>query len=261
MNNFKLEISAITDIGNTRKHNEDNFFVNDFFVSFSQANNGFCFHETLYSPLVAGISDGMGGEKSGEEASLTVASNCYKNIRKNNDDDCKNKLLNCILTLNQKVCNSIPNSGATLAMVYAHDKKITAASIGDSRIYLYSKGVLNLLTTDHTMAQFHIDSGLMSKKQAKESKLRHILTQHIGIPSDEMIIEPTVFEIENLADGDCILICSDGLTDVTEDSEIEQIFSKNSDVTPISEQLVSCALNNSSTDNITVMVIKIINDG
>ena len=257
LNNLKLEISAITNKGNGRKHNEDNFFLNDFFLSFSQADKGASMSKKLCSPVVAGVCDGMGGEKAGEEASLLVVSSLFKCISKRKASEDSEKIRESIKEINGKVCETIPGSGATLAMVYANSKKITAASIGDSRIYLYSHGKLKQLTTDHTLAQMQVESGLMDREQAKNSKLRHVLTQHIGIPPEEMVIEPDIFEIEPVSDGDIVIVCSDGLTDAVDEIKIKDILSEYPCTSSATEQLVNCALDNSGKDNMTVMAIKV----
>lgn len=256
MNNFRVEISAITNKGSYRKHNQDNFFINDSFLSFSQADNGTTLNKIPAFPVVAGISDGMGGENAGEEASLIVASNIFKCILKSNIYNISEKLRKCIKEINKKVCENVPGSGATLAMIYADGKKITAASIGDSRIYLYKNGILRQMSTDHTLAQMQAEAGLMSKEQAKESKLRHVLTQHIGISPLEMVIDPDVFEIENFSSDDAILICSDGFTDSAEEKDVENIFSLNCNASSAAAKLMAFALSKEKKDNITVMVIK-----
>lgn len=78
MKEQSFEINAITNTGKVRKNNEDNFFVNDFFLSYAQTNSGAGYQEETDLPFVAGICDGMGGESSGEEAAFIAASNFYK---------------------------------------------------------------------------------------------------------------------------------------------------------------------------------------
>ncbi len=256
MKNLKFEISAITNKGSYRKQNEDNFFINNCFLSDTMVDKGMKISKTLCFPFVAGVSDGMGGEKSGKAASMTIAENFYGYVSDNAFCDAKDALKESIKNINIKVCESFPDSGATLSAVFANGKKITAASIGDSKIYLYKNDVLRQMSTDHTLAQMQADAGLLSKEQAKESKLRHVLTQHIGIPPFEMVIEPDIFEIEDITSDDAILICSDGFADSIEETDIENIFSLYSDASSAAEKLMACALKNEKKDNLTVMVIK-----
>lgn len=73
----------------------------------------------------------------------------------------------CIEEINQIICTQKPKSGATMAMIYVYDEKITAVSIGESRIYLYSKGELIQISKDHTLAQIQVDAGLITQQQEK----------------------------------------------------------------------------------------------
>ena len=243
-------------MGKVRKNNEDNFFVNDFFLSYAQTNSGASYQKEIDIPFVAGISDGMGGERCGEEAAFITASSFYKCFQKPQRPLSNNDIKECIKEINQNICTQKPKSGATLAMIYAHDKKITAVSIGDSRIYLYSKGKLKQISKDHTLAQMQVEAGLITQEQAKESNLRHGLTQFLGIPSDEMILDPDFNVLDRIDSEDIILICSDGLTDMVDDNQIEAILSEKVSVKSKTEKLIKTALDNGGKDNVTVMTIK-----
>ena len=258
MKKSSFEINAITNMGKVRKNNEDNFFVNDFFLSYAQANSGAIYQKEIDIPFVAGISDGMGGESFGEEAAFITASNFYKCFEKIRKPLCNDDIKVCIREINQTICNQKPKSGATLAMVYTYDKKITAVSIGDSRIYLYSKGILKQISKDQTLAQMQVDAGLITPEQAKESHLRHGLTQFLGIPSDEMSLDPDFNVLDRIGSEDIILICSDGLSDMVDDNQIEAILSEKVSVKNKTEKLIKTALNNGGKDNVTVMTIKAI---
>lgn len=243
-------------MGKVRKNNEDNFFVNDFFLSYAQTNSGANYQKEIDIPFVAGISDGMGGESFGEEAAFITASNFYKCFEKFRKPLCNDDIKLCIKGINQIICNQKPKSGATLATVYIHDKKITAVSIGDSRIYLYSKGKLKQISKDYTLAQMQVDAGLITQKQAKESNLRHGLTQFLGIPSDEMSLDPDFNVLDRIDSEDIILICSDGLSDMVDDDQIEAVLSEKVSVKSKTEKLIKTALDNGGKDNVTVMTIK-----
>ncbi len=256
MKKQSFEINAITNMGKVRKNNEDNFFVNDFFLSYAQTNSGTSYQNEIDIPFVAGISDGMGGESFGEEAAFVTASSFYKCSEKLHKPLCNDDIKSCIKEINQTICDKKSKSGATLAMIYTHNQKITAVSIGDSRIYLYSKGILKQISKDHTLAQMQVDAGLITSEQAKESHLRHGLTQFLGIPSDEMSIEPDFNILDRINPEDIILICSDGLTDMVDDNQIEAILSEKVSVKNKTEKLIKTALDNGGKDNVTVMTIK-----
>ncbi len=167
MKNQKFEINAAANVGKIRNHNKDNFFINNFSLTFEQANNGYSFDKAVATPFVAGISDGMGGEKLGEEASAIISSCLYEFINKYQSPLSNSGIKECIKKINDKVCNDAPKSGATLAMIYVYDQKITAVSIGDSRIYIYSNNKLKQISKDHTLAQFQVDAGILTPEAAK----------------------------------------------------------------------------------------------
>lgn len=256
MKKSSFEINAITNMGKVRKNNEDNFFVNDFFLSYAQANSGTSYQKEIDIPFVAGISDGMGGESFGEEAAFITASNFYKCFEKFHKPLCNDDIKVCIREINQTICKQKPRSGATLAMIYTYDKKITAVSIGDSRIYIYTKGRLKQISKDHSLAQMQVDAGLITREQARESNLRFGLTQFLGIPPEEMRLEPDFKVLDDIKSEDIILICSDGLTDMVDDNMIKNILSEKISVKNKAEKLINTALNNGGKDNVTVMTIQ-----
>ena len=103
-----------------------------------------------------------------------------------------------------------------------------------------------------------VEAGLITQKHAKESNLRHALTQFLGIPSDEMLLDPNFNVLDRLDSEDIVLICSDGLTDMVEDNQIESILSEKASVKSKTEKLIKTALDNGGKDNVTVMTIKAI---
>ena len=114
-------------------------------------------------------------------------------------------------------------------------------------------GKLEQLSVDHTIVQQMVDSGALTKEEAKNHRKRHILSQNIGLFPDELIIEPYFTEPIVLKSGDIFLLCSDGLTDMVSDDAIRTILANNEDA----EGLVAAALEKGGRDNVTVVVIKV----
>lgn len=254
---MKFEICAATDKGKIRKNNEDNYFINSDFLSFSQANEGTGSAVTLSAPFTAGVSDGMGGEKNGENASLITVSSFSRYFT----STCKpsaHRLTEAVRAINKTICSICPGSGATLAAVCAGEDGLCAVTIGDSRIYLYSGGILQLISTDHTLAQLHVDAGMLTREEAVTSSLRHSLTQHLGIPEKEMQIEPDIIEIEGFTKGDILLLCSDGLYDTVTGSEILCILEEDCSSELKNKKLIEAALERGGPDNITSMLLSCI---
>ena len=139
------------------------------------------------------------------------------------------------------------------AALYIDEGRAVACNIGDSRIYMMRSGMLQQISKDHTIVQQMVDSGAITKEEARTHKRRHILSQNIGIFPDELIIEPHFAEPIELKEGDVFPLCSDGLTDMVSDDVIRTILANNEDA----EGLVAAALENGGRDNVTVIVIKV----
>lgn len=125
--------------------------------------------------------------------------------------------------------------------------------LGDSRCYVYRQGSLHLLTHDHSEAQELVDAGVRSSEDARGLPCTHAITRYLG----QKDFQPVETRIWPLAPGDCPLLCTDGLTDVLEDDEIGAVVgacldpSRSLDLIP--RQLIACALQAGTTDNVTVM--------
>jgi protein phosphatase len=131
--------------------------------------------------------------------------------------------------------------------------KVVFANVGDSRGYLLQSGKLTQITKDHSLVQQYVDAGLLTPEQAKWHPQRNIITQAIGI-------EPTVqfdtFEVA-LQRGDLVLLCSDGLVDMIDDSEIERVLLSEPNLSAAAQTLIRLANEAGGDDNITVIIAKV----
>ena len=252
---MKLESYAITNVGKVRTNNEDNYYSNgkykkDTAVNIDEAESCSETGNGLYA-----VCDGMGGEEFGEIASL-IAVTALDSF----SDDFSSKSDQYIKLANKKVCelsekNGGKKSGTTFAGVSINDGKATAYNVGDSRIYLYRDNEVRQLSIDHTYVNQLVSMGVIEAGEASTHSSRHVLTQHFGVSGDEMLISPSVSETIALVEGDRLLLCSDGLTDMVSDSEICEIMSKGSSAKETATELVETALKNGGKDNVTVQII------
>jgi len=141
--------------------------------------------------------------------------------------------------------------GTTMTVAYSLGKELFVAHLGDSRVYLLRQGRLAQLTRDHTIVQELIDQRAISRKEAATHHLRHVLTQSLG--DNGLRIEPEVTRI-GLEDGDRLLLCTDGLTDMAGDQPIGEILGGGEPAQTICERLVDRALGAGGKDNVTVVV-------
>lgn len=267
---FILNGYVMTHPGRKRANNEDNF--NLFGSIREKVENANCEVKSSVilkndMPLCVSVLDGMGGGKDGEWASLECA-RMVKPIDVPAKDDFLNFLTGKILTLvnsmNDAVCKRMGEDpkdriGTTFSGLFFYNKKAVSANVGDSRIYLYRNGKLTQLSHDHSKGQEMIDKGHMSEEEAREYKSWHVLTQCIGAFPEECVLSPFYTEV-NLQEKDRFLLCSDGLTDMVRDGEMQKILLNciNKDVVSTAKQLLETALNNGGSDNVTVMLIDVL---
>ena len=239
--NYIINGAVISNVGKIRENNEDNFYFNN--IIFNQ-------EEMMNEPLldefsnqenkIFSVFDGMGGEANGERASY-LGSKTLKEM------DNKNQLNweKYVERANDKICIEMENHkrmGSTMAGVQFLKDKIVISNIGDSKIYLLSNNSFGQVSVDH------VEKVYTTKKPR--------LTQYFGIKKEEMIIQPFIkeYHYENV---EKILICSDGLSDMVKNNEIEKTLEKEISSKECVEELLNKALNNGGEDNITIMVFTI----
>ena len=143
--------------------------------------------------------------------------------------------------------------GTTLAAMFAVKGQVLCVNIGDTRIYHYSKGILEQISFDHTHAQTIVDAG-----QAQSDDIYRIpdakrLTRHLGVFPEEANLSPNISVIDDIDDGDIVLLCSDGLTDMLSDEDITAVLSNAESAQDVASKLVKTALERGGKDNITVI--------
>ena len=239
-------------IGKVRKNNEDNYYFN--FKTLKEENEGNSKTLTMQfeniDNIICAVFDGMGGEVRGERASYLATSTLKEYIQKNVNREFRWR--EYIEEANRKICEEMSGNarmGTTIAATQFLKDKISICNIGDSRIYGLKGKTLEQISEDHTEAKMQERLQINTGHKAR-------LTQHLGIRKDEMILKPYINKIE-YDEYEKILICSDGLTDMLEDKEIEAILSQKREVKEIVEELIRIALERGGTDNITVIVLEI----
>jgi protein phosphatase len=144
--------------------------------------------------------------------------------------------------------------GSTLALLLFRNNRVTMAHVGDSRIYRLRANRLELMTHDHSLLQEQIDLGILSAEAAATSHNRHLVTRGLGLQPE---VEVTLDEREALP-GDIYLVCSDGLNDMVDNTDIELVLSSLQANLPLAaSQLVMIANDNGGDDNISVILAKV----
>ncbi len=250
-----LEIVSKTDPGRVRSHNED------------------CV-ESRPDVGVVVLADGMGGYNAGEVASGMATSLIASGLAAAWGDKQLAKLSReesmafSGQLMHQEIAKAntaifeaaqkdpqCAGMGTTLVACLYYDDFLTVAHIGDSRLYRMRDDVLEQVTRDHSLLQEQIDSGLISKEDARMSHNKNLVTKALGI---DPAVEPEVHVHETRPD-DIYLLCSDGLNDMIEDEEIQMtLIALRSNLGLTGEQLVQAANDNGGRDNVSVILVKVL---
>lgn len=246
---YQIEYAYTCHIGRVRINNEDNFWCCGDSLEADNLGTEVVLEGSEHQsevPLLA-VFDGMGGESCGEMAAYLASDACgryYRDQKKNLQKKPESFFVNICRKMNDAVCtyskeNKINSMGATAAMLGFSKDAAYACNLGDSRIYQWENGELTQLSTDHVFSR-----GTFGKPP---------LTQFIGIPEEQMVLEPEIVKSE-LKEGIRYLICSDGLTDMVRHKEICEILSEKQSLKHSVEILVEKALAAGGRDNITVLL-------
>jgi PPM family protein phosphatase len=248
-----IEFGARSETGRVREGNEDSF-------------------RTAPEMNLFVLSDGMGGQASGEVASRlateAIVAHCReadKNLslpfiggRIAGVSAVSNRLASAIRFANAEVYRTAQENaaqhgmGATVVAVWFTDERISLAHVGDSRAYRLRGGELEQLTRDHSFIAEQVRRGIMTENEAAKSNLQNVLLRALGIES-----EVEVDVNEDLAmEGDTVLLCSDGLTRELSDAQIAAVLSDTADAQAAAERLADLANQAGGEDNITAIVVR-----
>ncbi|MDH5756247.1 MAG: protein phosphatase 2C domain-containing protein [Nitrospinota bacterium] len=239
-----MEISGLTDKGKVRTHNEDAWFA-----------------DGAMGLLV--VSDGMGSEEGGALAAEIVVKTLPEiimqegtNIANLNDPFAVDIISKQIVALNRNVFDSsrgkvnLAGMGATMVMALVRGDRAMIAHMGDSRAYLYRDDYLLALTKDHSVIRLLLDAGEITEEEVASHPARGKITRFIGMEDDV----PPDISLIHLENGDRILLCSDGLTSMLGEKEIQEQLRKTVSPKAVCRYLVDAANMAGGKDNITAVL-------
>lgn len=264
-----VESAAASHSGLVRPQNEDHYLVVEvgrylrtLMTNLPEGSVPPHFEEVVFA---MGVADGMGGQAAGEVASRLAISLMVQLVLETPDwifteeGPEHHKLLQRTADRFQQVNAALLDAarqdpqlfkmGTTLTVARSLGSSLIVAHVGDSRAYLFRQGRLRRLTEDHTFAQALANANVISSQDVASNRFRHLLTQSLGM--DKLEIEPDL-TLETLADGDRLLLCTDGLSDMTDDDAIQRVLGQGKAPRETCEALVQLALDRGGKDNITV---------
>lgn len=260
----KIEISSITDIGNSRLDNEDYFGCFDFSAGEKLEENNLL--EIGPLGVAAFISDGMGGASGGEIASKMsveqIAQFIFSNIPKRPllSSEIKDLLFESITDTHDEIIDlsyknpNLRGMGATFTGAWFFRDSFWVAHIGDSRLYRWRNEELSLLTKDHSPVGRLVRAGMLPAEESRFHPNNHLLDQAMG--ANMNFITPDIFE-ESYRVGDRYLLCTDGLHDSLGDSELAHILRGTTGTAPLLTTFVNQAKKIKGNDNITAIIVEI----
>jgi PPM family protein phosphatase len=231
--------AGLTHTGRRRRQNEDAF---------------------VCDPPLFAVADGMGGAQAGELASRLAAAAIEKGAAAARGEDGVVAVVRAANALIFERAVSDPEvagmgTTATVALVDESAETLTVAHVGDSRAYRYRHGVLEQLTTDHSLVGELVRSGRLTEAEAAVHPHRSVITRALGTDAEVEVDTLTL----PLATGDVILLCSDGLSAMVRDNEIARVLeSSEGDPHQAAEALVRAANAAGGDDNVTVVVFELV---
>lgn len=251
---MQVQIGSKTDIGRVRKNNEDACRV-------------------LSDLRLFIISDGMGGESHGELASEIAGDTITEYCSQNPEDvfapygealrpdlsEKTNRLAQAVRLANRRIFQAALDNpqfrgmGATVVTAWLDAERLSLVHVGDSRAYLLRSGALKPLTADHTLVAEQIRRGLIKPEESRLSKVQNVLIRALGA---QATVELDATECTLLGD-DVVLLCTDGLTRMVDDSEIAAALLESRDAQTSADRLVLLANEHGGEDNVSVIVVQV----
>ncbi len=236
-----------SNVGKARLSNQDNFAVNEKYnidcLNYFESE----FTITSEHRLTASVFDGMGGLQNGEKAAH-IAAECFADeAKKDTYYSCFDLIYKCNDLIAEEIRDTKIKMGSTIVTCDITNGKADFYNVGDSRAYYYDGADLKLLTVDHSYQNGIEEIG---------HKRNGALTQFLGIPEDEFIIEPYEVRDMILKENDIILLCTDGLYSFLTNEEIASAIKSEGSPNCIAKSMIETALGRGGTDNITVVMIK-----
>ena len=247
---MRITSCGITDVGMRRTHNEDNFLINDELQLFI-------------------VCDGMGGHVGGEiasaiavhtleEAFISLDWNSKEKHFENRDEFAREQLRFAVRLAGKKIYETAQKEprymgmGTTCLAMFIDRCNAFIVHVGDSRGYLIRDNEINQLTEDHSWVNERISAGLMTPEEAKNHRLKNVITRSLGINEE---VEVDVL-MQALRQDDQLVLCSDGLSNLVETEEIGALCLENSPQ-EAGRKLINMACERGGDDNITVVILRV----
>ncbi len=213
--------------------------------------------------LLLVVCDGMGGERSGSKASSMATDVFFEHFEEGYTEDMDAYSIRSLLLSSVSAANSVVYTtarmdyqnfgmGTTCVAAYASPEYIAVANVGDSRAYFLTDGVMEQVTTDHTVVHMLMEKGEITEAEMETHPQRHMLIKAVGV---ERTVCPDFFRLDLKPDQEWrLMLCSDGLSGFCSDAEIQEILAEALPDEETAQKLIDAALEKGGRDNISVAV-------
>jgi len=239
-----LKTFSITNIGRKRKVNQDYVYTSE---------TGIGCLDNLFL-----VADGMGGHNAGDYASRMTVETVVERVANAAENDPKVifndaiQAANVLVRQQASTISELEGMGTTIVAATCKDDLLYVANVGDSRLYIVNQGVIHQVTRDHSWVEEMVQRGGLGREEARNHPDKNIITRAIGA---ESTVQVDFFTVQ-MKEGDTILMCTDGLTNMLEDEEIRMILDGARDMVEQAQELVEAANERGGRDNISVVLIK-----
>jgi protein phosphatase len=269
----RVDVAGLSHPGRVRPANEDHFLIarlgRYFDVTQTNLPPGDVPARSEEVAHGLAVADGMGGVKGGAEASRLALRTLVNLVLRRPDwilrlDDKRAKevmrraaqrhrQIDAAIAARAEGDPELSWMGTTMTVACSLGADLFVVHVGDSRAYLLRGGRLRQLTRDHTLVQALVDAGELTREEAASHHLRHVLVQALGRQDGDLAVEVQRF---GLADGDCVLLCTDGLTEMVPDARVAEVLGRPGSAEDACRALVGLALGAGGKDNVTAVVAR-----
>ncbi len=261
---------GLTDVGRVRATNQDQFLIAVLLKALQVEQTSLPQAKVQQSSdrsYLFVVADGIGGCAGGEQASALAIDSVetfilgtfkwFAQFKGSEQDQVLADFQSALGQANARVRaeaaehQQLRGMGTTLTLAYSLNDVLFVAHVGDSRCYLCRRGILYRLTRDHTLVEEMVRRGALVAEEAAQHRWRHVITNAVGGGSADLIVEVHKLQLEG---GDRVLLCSDGLTDMLPDEDINQILDTEAEPEQACRRLVTRANEAGGRDNITAVV-------
>jgi protein phosphatase len=266
---LRADAFGLSDRGRRRSTNQDSFVIAElrralFVCQSNRRQPDSLIGDELGHLLI--VADGMGGYFGGEQASALAVETIEQFLLNTlgwlfglSGDEVLTEFQQALRAADHRVVEvaaqkpQLGGMGTTVTMAYSTGRTLYAAHVGDSRIYLWRRGELTRVTRDHTVVADMVSGGMLSPEEAATHKMRHLITNAVGGPSEG--VRPEIHRVAIEAE-DVLLLCTDGLTEMLGDLDIAAVLQAGKPPEMCCRTLIDLANDRGGHDNITAVVVR-----